>query len=141
MIDYAALLAHSYQTELDGDNPPHSCHEFLTDHVFGFTTYDTSMSEEFARRAVTVCKALQESSTFDLIRSPEQYQWYLIMCNMPFFRDRLGWGTSIRGAWWSYEPTILESCGLWSGHDQVLKTYFTRPEWLKFIAAVIEFAA
>ena len=61
------------------------------------------------------------------------------MCNMPFFANRLDWGTSIRGAWWN--DCTFQTCGLWNGYDQMLEQIkFTSEEWKRFINAVIEFA-
>jgi hypothetical protein len=60
------------------------------------------------------------------------------MCNMPFFADRLEWGTSIRGAWWSSKS--LASCGLWDGDKQLLELNFAPGEWDEFARALVEFA-
>lgn len=141
-LDYAALLAHSYAMEIEaGSIPPESRHEFLADHVFGFTTYDGAVSVELARRAVEVCQAINDATTFDYIADPDRYRWFLIMCNMPFFASRLSWGTSIRGAWWDHATTSLESCGLWSGSEQLMKLEFSRDDWMDFIRALISFGA
>ena len=115
--------------------------EFLADHVFDFTTYDSAMSELFAAKALDVCVAISNGTTLDYIKAEDNYRWFLLMVNMPFFAGRLEWGTSIRGAWWDYGPQKLESCGLWRGEEQTLTVEFTRDEWLAFIAAVVAFAA
>lgn len=114
--------------------------EYLSDYIFDFTTYDREKAEEFAMRAVEVCEAISAEATFDYIKDPEQYRWYLVMVNMPFFSGRLTWGTSVRGAWWDHEDTTYSSCGLWDGERQVAETLtMGQPEWLAFIAAVIRF--
>lgn len=56
------------------------------------------MSVLFARKAVEVCAAINDRQTFDYINDPNDYLWYLLMCNMPFFAERLECGISIRGA-------------------------------------------
>jgi len=74
--------------------------DFLGNVVFNFTTCDTKMSELFATKAVEVCEAISNKTTFDYIENEDNYQWFLLMCNMPFFANMIVWGNSIRGAWW-----------------------------------------
>lgn len=145
-MDYGELLEHSFNSELAiSECPPQSRLEYLSDHIFNFTTYDSEMSEIFATKAVEVCIAINDSKTFEYIKEPENYKWFLLMCNMPFFEPRLEWGTSIRGAWWGARhdrPIELDSCGLWNGEEQIVETLkFGYDEWRKFIAAMIEFAS
>ena len=145
-MDYLKLLEHSYEVvRTGGECPPENRLEYLGDHIFDFTTYDGEMSALFARKAVEVCSAINDGTTFDYIRGDaENYLWYLLMCNMPFFEERLEWGTSIRGAWWGAMPggqIEFQSCGLWVGDDQCADPMkFSAEEWGKFIAAVVEFA-
>jgi|SRR6185369_188246 len=113
--------------------------EYLSDYIFDFTTYDGAMSELFASKAVEVCNAISRKETFDYIKDEENYKWYLLMCNMPFFAERLEWGTSIRGAWWRLHQT-LESCGIYRDEEQVLKVEFDPEQWEYFIQALIEFS-
>lgn len=140
-MDYIELLEHSFNMEKETDiNAQDSRLEYLADHVFDFTTYDSEMSGVLAKYAVQVCQALTYKATHDYIKSPENYRWYLIMCNMPFFRGRLDWGTSIRGAWWSHDEQQLSSCGIWSENQQITSMHFNAEEWQRFIQAVIKFA-
>ena len=117
--------------------------EYLSDHIFGFTTYDGEMAELFARMALEVCAAISNRATFDYIKDAEQYRWYLVMCNMPFFANKLEWGTSIRGAWWSEPPHKMikfDSYALWLDGKQLHEPMeFTREQWAEFIAAVLAF--
>ncbi len=145
-MDYKELLEHSYKVAAETfECAPESRLEYLGDHIFDFTTYDGEMSVLFARKAVEVCAAINNKLTFDYIEEPEDYRWFLLMCNMPFFYPRLEWGTSIRGAWWGAMPgkqIEFQSCGLWIGDEQLHQTInFSREEWEGFIAAVVEFAA
>jgi hypothetical protein len=145
-MNYKELLDHSYRVAAETSQcAPESRLEYLGDYIFDFTTYDGEMSVLFARKAVEVCAAINNRLTFDYIKEQNDYQWFLLMCNMPFFAERLGWGTSIRGAWWGSMPgkqIEFQSCGLWIGYEQCADTMnFSCEEWEKFIAAVIEFAA
>ena len=141
-MDYLKLLEHSFEVEKEVmECPPESRLEYLGDHIFDFTTYDGSMSELFAVKAVEVCVAINDMRTFEYINDPENYKWYLLMCNMPFFVDKLEWGTSIMGAWWNYEIEY-RSLGLWEGDQQLTEPMkFNQDEWKLFVAAIVEFAS
>ena len=122
-----------------GDNEM-SRFEFLSDYIFDFTTYDAEVSEFFARKALEVCASISDERTYYYIKDADNYRWFLLMVNMPFFSGRLDWGTSIRGAWWSHDDQTLESTGIWRGDEQLSSVKFTRAEWLSFIAALREFS-
>lgn len=124
---------------------------FLSESVFDFTLYDSYMDALFAKKAVEVCNAITERKTFEYIdlyskEIPVNYKWYLIMTNMPFFANKLNWGTSIRGAYWNYghqkKSIAFESTGI---HDEegkkILRQEFTIDQWTEFMKAVVEFAA
>jgi hypothetical protein len=138
--NWTEILENSYQKEvLFGDTSGPLV--YLGDFIFDFTTYDDEMTTLFAQKALEVCEAVTDGKTFEYIEDPERYQWYLLMCNMPFFNTRLEWGGSIRGAWWDYNKITYSSCGLWDGDvqmDQDLE--FEKAEWEDFIRAVCDFA-
>jgi hypothetical protein len=143
-LDYKELLQHSFEVEQGLiECGPESRLAYLSRDIFDFTTYDGSMDELFARKAVEVCAAITNRATFEYIKDAENYRWFLLMCNMPFFQGKLNWGGSIRGAWWDAEKGFeLQTCGLWLGNEQLTEPLtFSPDEWKKFIAAVIEFAA
>lgn len=132
------LLEHSFIAERKDDGKL-SRLEFLSEFIFDFTTYNNEMSELFASKALDVCAALNDRGTFEYIKDADNYRWFLIMVNMPFFANRLDWGTSINGAWWKYEDQTLKSTGIWCGDEQALSVMFTSDEWQSFIAALIAF--
>ena len=143
-MDYLNLLNHSFAIEKEtGSCPPESRFEFLAENIFNFTTYDSEMSDLFGRKAVEVCIAVNERTTFEYLKSEEGYKWYLIMCNMPFFAGKLEWGTSIRGAWWDLQGSKtfeLSSCGLWDGYEQILDPLkFNEEQWMLFVKAMSVF--
>lgn len=134
-MDYLKLLEHSYKVEKKYcERQQKTRYEFLSEYIFDFTTYDAQKSELFAKKAVEVCEAINNRKTFEYIKDDNNYNWYLMLCNTTFFHDKIEWGTSIRGAFWS-APTgtqiTLLSCGLW----------FEVEEWKCFIAAIIEFVS
>jgi len=141
-MDYLELLNNSYDTErLYSGCSPESRLEYLGDDIFEFTTYDGEMSVLFAKKAIEVCIAITERTTFEYIKDPENYRWYLLMVNMPFFAERIEWGSSVRGAWWHHKVSF-RSFGLWNGGEQMAEEMtFNQEEWKAFIRAVIEFAS
>lgn len=143
-LDYKRMLEEGYK-ETAALLDDTSRLEFLADHIFNFTTYEGDYSELFAKKALEVCAAISDRKTFEYIAQPEGRLWYLLMVNMPFFSDKLEWGTSIRGAWWGAQPhnTIeFSSCGLFLDGEQLYKPMkFTEDQWREFVAAVIAFGA
>lgn len=142
-MEYRRMLEEGYEAIASAD--PISRLEYLGDHIFDFTTYDGEMAEFFASRALEVCAAISEKTTFDYIKDTEQYRWFLVMVNMPFFSDKITWGMSVHGAWWSEPPRTkikFDTCGLWLDGEQVrTEMEFTRDEWERFISAMREFAS
>jgi len=134
-MNYLELLNYSYDIGLShGENTPYS---FLSSAVFDFTTYSDEMDELFVKKAIEVCVTITEASTFTFIE--DKHEQYLMMCNMPFFSEKIEWGTSIRGAWWNYEIT-LSSCGLWKDGEQMLEPLvFDVQQWGEFIEAMVLF--
>lgn len=145
-MDYKELLEHSFDVERESNEcPPKSRVAYLSESIFNFTTYDSSIDELFGRKAVEVCAAITNGTTFDYIKNQDDYEWFLLMCNIPFFADKIEWGTSIRGAWWGAFPgkqIELQSCGLWFGDEQIVDAMrFSNDDWKRFMKAVVEFAS
>ena len=144
-MDYLNLLEHSYkETKINTEAESIERLEFLADYIFDFTTYENVISSMMAEKAIEVCKAISHRQTFDYIATEDGNLWYLIMVNMPFFQDKLEWGTSIRGAWWDLHGDAtftIESCGLLEGDEQLLELKLNETQWNEFIQAMIEFVA
>ncbi len=113
--------------------------QFLSEAIFNFTTYDKEQAEILATKALKVCAALQNQTTQQLISDPTEYTWYLAMLNMPFFIDKISWGTSIRRPWWDWHGTLY-SDSLYNGTKQLLSLEFTRSTWPTFIDALLTFS-
>ena len=137
-MNYIKLMRDGYVFE-KGWRDLESRLEYLSDKIFNFATYDSEMAELFASKAIEVCKAITERKTFEYIGSKENYKWFLLMCNIPFFSERIEWGTSIRGAWW--RDSTFNSCGLFDGENQITdELKFSAEEWANFVGAIVEFA-
>jgi hypothetical protein len=142
---YRALLEHSFDKIKELEEPaPETRLQYLSMYVFNFTTYDGEMDVLFARKMVEVCKVITERNQDIYLPNPNNYQWYLLMCNMPFLQHRLEWGISIRYAWWELDKKNdrIDGDGFYAGDEQVLEIQLDdTDEWESFIKAVIEFAA
>jgi len=144
-MDFLNLLEHSYEENKAnrGDQALERL-EFLADDIFDFTTYENTVSSMMAQKAIEVCMAINDKKTFDYISNEQGNLWYLIMVNMPFFQNKLEWGTSIRGAWWDLygdKTFVIESCGLFEDGEQLLEMRLNEKQWGEFIEAMIKFIA
>jgi len=129
------IITHSYaisenDTKLD----------FISDHIFNFITYDSSIGEGMAINALEVAVAINNGHTFEYIKSKEKYKNYITMINFPFFLSKIEWGTSVRSAWWTYGPVKLESCGIYVSGEQETDLIFTQNEWIAFINELNHFS-
>ena len=89
-MNYKEILKHSFEVEkAEVECLPTSRLEYLANYIFDFMTYDEEMDRLFAEKAVEVCAAINDGKTFEYIKDPENYRWLLLMCNMPFFINRL----------------------------------------------------
>lgn len=142
---FCRILAHSYHVMTEHEDQdilkPRSRLEYLADNIFDFTTYDSEISELLAKEAVKVCRRISgelpnTGLTF------EESTWHAVMCNMPFFHERIDYGTSIRTAWWSIEgANNLSTSGVYVEYEQVCNLIFgTNDSWKEFVSAVCEFS-
>lgn len=142
-MDYLELLKRSHRIEIAWTGEDMSRLVYLN-HIFDFTTDDDNLDELFVKKALEVCEAISNRTTFDYIhKSDDHYLWFIAMCNMPFFVNKLNCGTSIRGAWWDHGDTDfhIKSTGLHDeNEEQILELKLNRDEWKEFIAAMFEFA-
>ena len=136
-MGYASTIRESYKEISDFLGHITPC-EYLSDYIFKFTTYDNEIAELFVTKALEVCQAISKRKTFEYIETPENYRWFVIMCNMPFFSCRIEWGTSVRGCWWVGD-TMLETTGIFIGGEQVSEIFFKEADWGKFLDAIRKF--
>ncbi len=140
-MDYLELLKESYEEEKEMDNDL-GPYEYLSDHVFGFTTCDGEAANRMGEVALSVCLAITDGTTFDYIENKVNYANYLNCVNLVFFMGKLEWGTSIRGAWWDLHGNKefeLNSFGLHKDGEQVLNIKFNEKEWGLFVYAMRDF--
>lgn len=120
--------------------PPESRLEWLGDYVFNLTTYDGEMSHKMAAMMLGVCLVITSGTNYKFIEDKNDYFWYLVAVNMPFFKGKIQWGSSIRGAWWVHEDITLETTeNVDADGNQVCDPTFTQAEWANFILAMNRF--
>lgn len=115
-MSYKEILQERYEEfcswhDGSGESEPTTKQEFLSSNVFNFATYDAEIEHLFVTKALEVCDAISNRTTFEYIKDAENYKWFLIMVNIKFFEESIEWGTSVRGAWWDvhYENGKLEN--------------------------------
>ena len=97
MKNYEVLLEEKYKEELSWNRCLDTRLEFIGCNVFDFTTYDGKMYELLALKMIDVIECILNGTNF--VYQQDNYENYMVMVNMPFLRDKLEWGGSIRGAW------------------------------------------
>lgn len=78
--------------------------QFICEHIFDITTYESYAAEVIGLKMLEVCDAILNNKTFDYIENDNNRINYLTMVNMPFLANKIEWGISIRGAWFDDNP-------------------------------------
>lgn len=107
---------------------------FLSEYVFDFITYDDDTAELFVRKALEVCKAVTEGAVTRYAGPDENYQWLMILRNMPWFMQRLSGTGSVREVIWVKDRVLLiDGLNLSVEVNQY-------EDWILFITGLLEFA-
>jgi hypothetical protein len=134
MTDYMKMLdeGHAVAMQLNYDEEI-SRLAFLGDYIFNFTTYDDEISEVFAKDMLEVIEVIMGGRNFEYLKNRSNYLKYLTMVNMPFLKDKIEWGTSVRGAWlndYEQEKPLGLDCGRVIVRPGELKEFLTQLiEW------------
>jgi len=140
-MKYLQLLRNSYAAACRHNEwPPQDHLDYIGEGIFGFETCNSRMSSLFAQKALEVCETLTAGSVTDYIKDEDNYLWYLIMRNMPFFMSKTNQVGSPSTAGWDSE-IILQCGGLWNGDEPMDEEFtFTIQTWTEFLSDVSEFA-
>ena len=141
MIDYKVELDRIMKIESEGNScPPENKLQFLGNYIFNFTTYDSYIDELFAYKMIEVIECILYGTTFKYQENRDNYLNYLTMVNMPSLKDKIEWGSSIRGAWFDEYGHYSEPEPKVYGIGCVY--YFTVPkkDIKRFIAELIEWS-
>ena len=123
-------------------NTTESKARFLVENIFELAVEDDELSAFYCSIIIDVCKALLNRTTYDYIKDEQNYKYYILVLNLPFFKDIIEWGVSIRGAWFTagIEPYVLTSCGLFRGEEQICQLEFLEDvDICEFIQDIIDF--
>lgn len=108
---YLELLNKNYQEVLSWETCVDDKYAYLSSYTFEYDTYDSGMDKVFACKTLEVCHSISNATTFKYIEDENNYIWYLALVNMPFLKDKIEWGTSVRGAWWNYNKPSVDLGG------------------------------
>jgi len=101
---YIEILEKIYSDYSESSPGGMSVSEFIGDVIFDFITYDSELSEEYAINMMEVLDVILTEKNFEYIGENDQnYRKYIQMINTHFLHNRAEWGTSIRGAWLSFD--------------------------------------
>jgi hypothetical protein len=107
--------------------------DFLTENIFDVTTYNSGISEDIGVRLIQVAEAITRRETYEYIADKENHLWYIACVNFPFFKNKITWGCSIRGAWWDITDVVFSTCALFDEKgNQKLDWTFSDEEWKEF---------
>lgn len=109
MTYYQEILEKARSDGWSQDDESRSKLEFIASEIFDLTTYDSVMDELLATWMIEVIECIANKKTFEYQKL--NYERYILMVNMPFLKDKLSWGTSIRGAWFAIHDRTMEICG------------------------------
>ena len=110
MNRFAEMLEKEYQDHIEFGIFDGSRLEYLGGYVFNYTTYRSDLDEEFAKRTLKIIEVIHKRQNFEFISTEENHVEYITIVNMPFFRDKLEWGGSIRGAWFDEYNVYKMDC-------------------------------
>ena len=122
-----------YRIEYMGYEPNHyTKFGFLTDQVFDLTTYDGSISDEWGKIIYEVLCVIRDRKNFDYIEDENNYNKYLLVCNILDSFQWIEWGTSIRGAWFDENERSRPLLYLYSdiSYEYSLENLLTLFDWL-----------
>lgn len=105
MGQFTELLEKNFQEEQDVNDFTDSCKcesrlIYASQRIFNFTTYDSGIDEKFGKKMIAVLSCILSRTTYEyLTKSQSQHINYITMVNMPFLKNKIEWGGSVRGAW------------------------------------------
>lgn len=113
--------------------------EFVIEHLLELSTYDEAIDIALAPYVHDTIVAITEGVTFDYIETSDEARlWFTVICNLPWFVDKIEWGSSIRVATWRHKVT-LESCALFDKDGEQMRGefQFTRDIWSGIMRSLV----
>lgn len=139
-MDFLKVLLDTYQDSITySGRPDYSRLAYIGDYIFEFETDDPNMAELFAKKALEICRVISRGEAQIFTREPNNYQWFLVMVNIPFFRNKIDSGPSIRNIWWTHNQDYLNIYSLFICGEMQNNVSFSHDEWIEFIEALLIF--
>jgi hypothetical protein len=136
------FLNTSYKEYLEHETYKKSKIDWIGDHFFNLNTDDRgegSALSFISKKIIDVCESITNKKTYEYIEeSEDNYIWFLTIINLPFFSDKLNYGTSCRGSWW--DCAKINPCDIDYNGERVNSIEFNSDTWLIFIKAMILFS-
>jgi hypothetical protein len=120
-------IKEQYQLYYQGEEHP-SKYGFLAE-IFNICTDDSgegSAQEYIVTKMLKVIECIAKKETYEYHgKSQKNYLNYLTMVNMPFLIDKIEFGTSIRGCWFSlpFRINIIEIHNILISRDEELNEF------------------
>ena len=113
-------------------------YEWVASEIFGLSTYDGELDEIFVKKICEVCKCIADRKTFEYIEaSQENYITYILVCQILGNKEWIDWGTSIRGAWFTY--SAIDDILFWECYGENDQMFIEVPFSKENLLALIEF--
>lgn len=110
-----------YEEECTRREGGYTKYEWAAMNIFDLFTYDSSLDEKFVKTIIEVCKVILEKGNYEYISDEQNYDKYILVCQMLRRFRWIDWGTSIRGAWFEpdtdHSKEILEECKWWTAEN------------------------
>lgn len=114
--------------------------EYVVENLFEVSCYDEEICGGIYEMVSNPLRAITNGTTFELVEDLYDHMAYILTCNLPFFANKISWGTSIRGAWWDH-LIIWSSCAVWNKNGQITKDIqMTGDEFGAFVVQALDFA-
>lgn len=80
--------------------------DFIVEHLFGLTTYDTHLTTIFNNTITEVMRVIYERGNFEYIKDEKNYIKFILVANILDEHNMINWGSSIRGCWFDFGEAI-----------------------------------
>lgn len=126
---FIKLLEDSYKAH--GDMGIESKKEYLANVIFDFDTDDSGIDELLSSKMLSVLRCILEKTTYEYIKNKDQYLDYILMINMPFLKEKLDSGISVRGSWFDNYSRYELNCDIMIESEELEIFIYDLLEWAK----------
>ena len=117
--------------------------DFLNEALFGYTTKSEVDDRIFLRRSLLAVEAITERT--QTLLGSEDLAWFDDFCALPFFCERLDWGSDKRKAWWGTKTGAPITFEIKNPPSHCAASnevhYLSASVWKEFMRALLRFAS